>query len=336
MDLQKPIIDQIQNSVPDTTEIRNSIGNSAQNAFTSLADTATNVRSSLDEFGKNVGTGADTLVAPGNFLDLNGIFAKIAFLIFVLFGFMFLTRIGISLIGYFTLPSQNPYVIKGMLSGSSAVDISQDPSDPKSVPITRSNDANKGAEFTWSVWLFANQPAPSSPGIVAYKPIFVKGEGEFDPATGINVCNGPGMYLTTDSTTGVSTVRICMDTINKHDPNATASPDVIDIPNIPQQKWVHIAIRLQNTLLDTYVNGVIATRTTLSAAPKQNYYDVHVCPNGGFSGSISDLRYFNHAQSVFGINSIVMYGPNTKTSATTTDAKAVGGNYSYLSNKWYG
>jgi len=349
MDLQKPIIEQIRNSIPAVpfvaTNAMQSGTDVAKSAFTSLADTATNVRASLDDFGQNVGEGATSITEPGNFFDINGLFAKIAFLIFVLFGFVFLVRVGISLVGYFTLPSQSPYIVKGMLNGSSALDISQDPSNPASVPIPRSNDAAKGAEFTWSTWLFVGNQSSGS-----YKAVFVKGDGGFDATTGINVCNGPGMYLKTDGG-GVTSLRICIDTIRKPIATSTSTvatsivatttaegdggPDVIDISNIPQRKWVHVAVRLQNTLVDTYVNGVISKRTTLSAAPKQNYYDVHVCPNGGFSGSLSDLRYFDHALSVFSINNIVIFGPNTKTTAMTTDAKAVGGNYSYLSPQWY-
>jgi hypothetical protein len=322
MDLQRPIIEQVQNSIPDTTALRENIGTGAKNAYASIADTAATVRNTLGEFGSNLEAAAET-GSSSDFLDMNGMFAKIAFLILILFVFLALLRLGISLVGYFTLPSQSPYVVKGILNGNSNIDVSQNPEVPGSILISRSNDANKGAEFTWSVWLFINQPdVPDS----KMCPIFVKGEGEYQ-TDGINTCNGPGMYVTTNG--GIGKVRIVMDTvINK--------ADFVDIPNIPQQKWVHIAVRLQNTLLDTYVNGVISARTTLSSAPKQNYYDIHICPNGGFSGSLSDLRYFDHALSVFGINNIVMFGPTTTTSALTTDAKAVGGNYSYLSSLWYG
>lgn len=335
MDLQRSIVDQ--------SGVQNTLANIGQN-----------VRNTLNEFGEDAGKAVASIAAPltgapdstsvstssvteeiGNFLDLNGLMAKIAFLFLVLFSFVALLRLSISLVGYYMQPKANPYVVKGLLSGGSAVDISQDPAKPSAVPIPRSNDVGKGAEFTWSVWLFIDQQLPSTStstssasATVKWSPIFVKGEGVYDPASGINACNGPGMYVST-SDKGVTTVRVAMDTVGH------SAPDIIDIPNIPQKKWVHVAIRLQNTVVDLYVNGVIATRTVLSSAPKQNYYDVHVCPNGGFAGSLSDLRYFSSALTVFGVNNVVTFGPNTTSSALTTDVKAVGGNHSYLSNAWY-
>ena len=48
------------------------------------------------------------------------------------------------------------------------------------------------------------------------------------------------------------------------------------ITNVPLQKWVHLAYRLQNTILDVYVNGIVQNRLQMSYAPKQNYYDITV------------------------------------------------------------
>lgn len=335
MDLQRPIIDQMSSSSSST---------GSQNTLSSIGQ---NVRNTLSGFGEDAGKAVASMSSGvsgqrssmsteiGSFFDLNGILAKVAFLFLLLFLFVVLLKLSINLIGYYMQPKSNPYVVKGLLNGGSSVDISQNPANPSAVPIPRSNDVGKGAEFTWSLWLFVDQQLPSATGSQSapntntkWSSVFVKGEGEYDPVTGINACNGPGMYVATDNK-GVTTVRVAMDTIGG------STPDIIDIPNLPQKKWVHVAVRLQNTVVDVYVNGVIATRTVLRSAPKQNYYDVHVCPNGGFSGSLSDLRYFSSALTVFGVNNIVTFGPNTSSSSLTTDAKAVGGNYTYLSNMWY-
>lgn len=330
MDLQRPIADQVSTG--------------AQNAVSSIRQ---NIGNTLGEFGKDaslamnsVGSAITSTVAPTesteSILDLNSLFAKAAFVVLVVLGFFAILRLSLSLIGYYMQPASNPYLIKGLLNGGSAVVLSQNPANANAVPIPRSNDVGKGAEFTWSVWLFVNQPLPAAASSAAsggtgveWNPVFIKGEGVYDGRTGMNACNGPGVYLAT-SDTGTCSVRFAMDTIGH------TAPDKIDIPNIPQQKWVHLAFRLQNTVLDVYVNGVVATRTVLSSAPKQNYYDVHVCPNGGFVGSLSDLRYYSSALSVFGVNNVVAFGPSTVATNLSTDAKAVGGNYSYLSRLWYG
>jgi hypothetical protein len=63
-------------------------------------------------------------------------------------------------------------------------------------------------------------------------------------------------------------------------------------------------MRVENTLMDVYVNGTI-TSTKFTAVPKQNYNDVQICQNGGFEGNLSNLR-FSHALSAFEINNIVV------------------------------
>ena len=110
--------------------------------------------------------------------------------------------------------------------------------------------------------------------------------------------------------------------------------EVVDVSNIPIKKWVNVILRLQNTTFDVYVNGIIFKRIVLQYVPKQNYDDIFVCQNGGFSGKLADLRYFSRALNIFEINSIVSSGPNTSTSLLTAD-QTTKGNYSYLSNLWY-
>ena len=73
----------------------------------------------------------------------------------------------------------------------------------------------------------------------------------------------------------------------------------------------------------------------MNFVPKQNYYNVNVCPNGGFGGSLSNLRYYDHALDVMALNNIIIAGPSTASSNLSSDAKAVSGNYSYLSGLWY-
>ena len=88
-------------------------------------------------------------------------------------------------------------------------------------------------------------------------------------------------------------------------------------------------------MLDVYVNGTIAKRHNMEFAPKQNFNDVVVNANGGFSGKLSNLRYYAYALNVFELNNIVMWGPNTQPSDLSIDSRAKSGNYSYLSNMWY-
>ena len=107
----------------------------------------------------------------------------------------------------------------------------------------------------------------------------------------------------------------------------------MDVTNIPMnKKWVHVAIRLENTILDVYINGTISARMAVSSVPKQNYGDIYVCQNGGFSGFLSNLRYYSRAISAYEINQEVVAGPNTVASNL---ANMSNGSPYYISSSWY-
>ena len=253
------------------------------------------------------------------FLQSNTIVAKLGFLILVIILFIVLLVLGIMLITYLTSPAKDPYLIYGMMEGSTTKTISQDPNNSASIPVLRSNNENEGLEFTWSFWIYIDNLPDTT---VLGKPnttkqcIFCKGDGK--------VNNGPGVYLGTDMSN--ATLQIIMDTVIAGDTN-----NKVNINNIPLKNWVHIDIRCEQTVLDVYVNGVIASRLALSNLPKQNYNDVVIAQGGGFSGKLSNLRYYSHALNIFEINYLVYSGPN-KSLINSTKA-SVGS--SYLSRNWY-
>jgi len=97
------------------------------------------------------------------------------------------------------------------------------------------------------------------------------------------------------------------------------------------KKWVHVALRLQNKILDIYVNGVVAERRVFNNTPKQNFGDVYVAQNGGFIGKLSNLRYYSRALNVFEITAVVNAGPNL----SVAEGSYSSGDVKYLSNMWY-
>jgi len=254
------------------------------------------------------------------FLQSNTIVAKLGFLILVIILFIVLLVLGIMLITYFTSPAKDPYLIHGMVEGSTTTTISQDPNNSKSIPILRSNNETEGLEFTWSFWIYIE----SLPDTVSEGKPNTKKQGIFSKGDG-KVNNGPGVYLGTDLSNAA--LHIIMDTVVSGDTNNT-----IKINNIPLKNWVHVAIRCEQTTLDVYVNGVIASRLTLSNLPKQNYNDVIIAPQGGFNGKLSNLRYYSHALNIFEINYVVYGGPNKSLISST---RSSGSGASYLSRSWY-
>jgi len=324
MSLEKPIIEQLGESTGNANEAISNTAASANEGIQSMKDS---VQNTLADFSKK-GIAGNT----SEFLESNGLLAKIAFILFVLILFLFFLRIGIQALGYFMSPSKNPFIVYGKLEGATAVTISQNPTNTSAIPIFRSNNEFSGAEFTWSIWLYLNLSPDTAPAAgVTYtanaKTIFVKGPSNPNTTTGIHNTNGPGMYVYCDPD-GVGHVSMVIDDIHGGKTN-------IAVDNVPLQKWVHVAYRLKNTILDVYINGSINNRVKMDAAPKQNYYDIQLCANNGFPGYMSNLRYYDHALNVFDINNIVMFGPNLTDSALSSDYQAASGNYSYLSTRWY-
>ncbi len=241
--------------------------------------------------------------ATQEFLNSNSIIAQVAFLLLVLFVFIILLRMGISLLGYFLSPTGSPKLIDGMVDAKQLIVIPQDPQEEGSVTINRSVNANEGIEFTWSVWVYIDDLTYNTG---RYRCVFYKGNdyaknpNNLD-AQGLNFPNNaPGVYLAPNS----NSLVIMMNTFN------VINEEII-VDDIPLNKWVNVIIRCQNNTLDIYINGTIVKSHHLHGVPKQNYGDVYVAANGGFSGYISNLWYYNYALGTTEISRLVSNGANT-------------------------
>lgn len=300
---------------------REDVGNAIDSLGNTVNETREQVSNQLDEFSKQAAVGAG---ATMGFLQSNNIFARFAFIILVLILFLVILNVGILLLNRFLGPQDNPYLIQGMVDGTSQQIIPQDTNASNAIPIYRSNNEKEGAEFTWSFWLYISDLGNDTTG-QKFQHIFSKGDGYFDETTNkASVNNSPGVYLEP----GVNNLHILMDTVDYKDTNNT-----IVIENVPLNKWFHVAVRLENKVVDAYVNGVISNRIVLNNVIKQNYHDVHISKNGGFNGKLSNLRYYREALTVFEINSIVKNGPNL--SVVDVNLNATTNYYSYLSSSWY-
>ena len=301
-------------------------GESVGQGISGAADSVrSSVSSTMNDFSSS-----NVMNASSEFLSANGMIAKFMFIVLVLIVFMFLLNVGLALVYYFTSPTTTPYLVHGMRTGTAEKIVSQDPASSKQV-VYRSNNQSNGIEFTWITWLKFDA-VPSEVG--KYKCIFVKGAstGFKDPGLS-SVNNGPGLYVTksVDGSSNYCTIRFIMDTVSPKNTSQQSSI-TLDMSNIPMFKWVHVTYRLQNKILDCYINGVLTKRDSFEdLIPKQNYDNIIVCGNEGFPGSVSNLRYYDYALSVFEINSVVYYGPNLNADSDGDESKSS----SYLSQHWY-
>ena len=297
MDFNKPILEQISGPQSSVSDAVTSATDKISSGFNSISS------ASLGD-------------ASSEFINSNSIISKFVFLLLVLIVFIMLMNLGVYIISYFLRPDTTPYVVKGLINGNRQILVPQDPKNSNAVTIYRSNNADKGIEFTWSVWLHIDA-LPWG----AYSRIFSKGNGTSQNGPTMSLYKGTDAAGASDNTV---TIRIQMDTVAAE---TATDGNIVDIKNIPIGRWFNLAVRMQNKIMDVYVNGVVANRHVFKNVPKQNYGDVQV---GGFSGNLSDLRYFNAALNVFQINNIVMAGPNLTTANASADSR-----FDYLSSSWY-
>jgi hypothetical protein len=257
------------------------------------------------------------------FFESNSLVAKFAFILLILFAFIILLRLGIILLGYILRPDNTNKLINGMVDGKQLIVIPQDPESNGAKTVTRSVNANEGIEFTWSCWIFIDDLTYNSG---KYKCVFYKGN---DYATnpqednlGLNFPNNaPGLYIAPNS----NDLIILMNTFN-------VINEKITINDIPLNKWVNVLIRCSNRTLDVYINGTITKSHKLTGVPKQNYGNVYISPNGGFSGYVSNLWYYSYALGTMEISRLVTNGPNTNMVGSNAIQMK---NPNYLSLRWF-
>ena len=182
---QKPEQQPIANILPNADAVTNGISNTFNNFSSTFADTKNSIQSSMNEFS--------AVDAGKEFLQSNTLIAKFGFIILVLFGFLFLFKIGMVLISSLLSPSESPYLVKGIISGNESVYVQQN--NNASSYVKYSENQPTGLEFTYSVWLLLNTSNTDK-----YSHIFNKGILEIQngntstqSSNGVNsLSNGPG------------------------------------------------------------------------------------------------------------------------------------------------
>jgi len=293
-------------------------------------------------FGNLGGATTDAIAAPSlsdfkasnivggskDFLDSNSYVAKAAFLILVVIVFVYVLRLCIGLIAWWFSPDSSPYLVNGVIDGNVGnLVIPQNPSESNAVPLIRSVNDDIGIGITWSVWLFIKQN--NLPSSTTLRHVFNKGSATTNEGiiSGIMVPNNcPGLYLNYDDpATNSMSLKVVMSTFG--DRNTS-----VDVGNIPVNKWINVIIRVENTVLDVFINGDLAQRLPLKSVPFQNYGNVNVAIHGGFNGNLSSLRYYNTALGTRAIQNIVSDGPNLTVLGSSGGAPST---MDYLSMRWF-
>ena len=278
------------------------------------------------------------------FLSSNTMIARLTFLLGIIIIFSFLFYFGSKVLYYFFSPSETPYLIDGMKDSTEALTITQALGTKSSIPILRSKNEYEGVEFTYSFWIYVNNLEYKDE--LDFKHVFNKGSSPNSSGEGgsglFGPNNCPGVYLYTGKKNlsdnlldkyPILGMLIRMNVYHNNESVKNAYYDDIYIDGIPIKKWVGVIIRVTSqNIVDIYINGNLTKRHKLSNIVKQNYDNLYVNYNGGFSGNISNLKYYNYAIGTFEINSITSNGPNLK---SRKESNIQNSKPYYLSSQWY-
>jgi len=89
--------------------------------------------------------------------------------------------------------------------------------------------------------------------------------------------------------------------------------DSCTIRQVPLQKWVHIVVSVYNDVVDMYLDGRLKSSCVLKGFPDVNTKDLHITPDGGFSGSIAKMTYVNGSLNQDEVYAIYKLGPKYRT-----------------------
>jgi len=115
------------------------------------------------------------------------------------------------------------------------INIAQNPNVKGSKPVNLSNNERSGIEFTYSFYLNVSPTAFRQEYGLCH--IFHKGYSSQFPLL------APGVYMRSDT----NTLRVYMNTFKTWN-------NFVEVENIPIGKWVHIAIVVNDSSLEVYIN----------------------------------------------------------------------------------
>ena len=218
------------------------------------------------------------------------------------------------LITYFSnMKINSPWILQGNKSARNSMIIPQDPENPETVILYRSDNQEDGIEFSYTFWMLIEN---YNYKVDEWKHVLHKGAENVSPEKNSIMC--PGVWLHPIK----NTMRIYLNTME--DMN-----EYIDIENMPLKKWVNVAIVIKQKILEIYINGRLKVKQTLSSIPRQNFGDLWINLYGGFDGYMSQIRYHRKALEYYDVDKLINDGP-ASSSCIDSDAMPP-----YLDDDWW-
>lgn len=137
------------------------------------------------------------------------------------------------------------------------------------------------SNYSFSIWFYVNE---WNYRYGEEKVVFQRTDANNDPA--------PRVYL--DPTT--NNLHVSVATYKTDGDASTSNVSVCSVDNVPLQAWTNLIVTLNNRALDLYLNGKLVRTCIMPGVPRMNPASpVVLCPNGGFSGFISNFKYISKA-----------------------------------------
>lgn len=294
-----------------------------------VVDTLKNVSDKVVKVAEKVIEKNEKPYIPFNlqFIQTNTTISKFVVIIVLLVLFTISFNLGVFLITKLFSVKRSPFIIDGIVKSDKLTIVSSNPNVEGSVPILRSINENNGIEYSWSCWVFVEDQYLNKD--TNYRRIFSKGEYFLETNDNTKFYNNsPGLYLQGGGGTDTNIINVIFNTYSLLNINTI---EIIEVKDIPIEKWVNIIFTLNNKTVNIYINGILKKSHVLKNVPRQNYYDTFIGDNKGFGGYISNLRYYDYSIKDIDIQKIMIHGPNLndkKNEKIIYDAP-------FLSMSWY-
>lgn len=208
--------------------------------------------------------------------------------------------------------NRKPWILKETKDARKRMVIEQDPKKDKAITLLRSRNEEGGVEFSYSFWCYVDD---WNYKFNDWKHILHKGSSSGKPIS------SPGIWFMPKENKLLTSINIYA--------NENKIDSEIIIDNIPGNKWFHYVLAVTQDRMDIYINGKLKASKKLLSMPKQSYGDLYINDNGGFSGFISGIKYFNYYVSHADIENLVYTNPGKMPVVNISEKPP------YFSNDWW-
>jgi hypothetical protein len=104
--------------------------------------------------------------------------------------------------------------------------------------------------------------------------------------------NDPAPSVTLSPSTNDLNVSLAVYPTTNTNGNTAPTLHTCTISDVPIQKWTNVILTINNRALDLYLDGKLVRTCVMPGVPKNDpTANIILCPDGGFSGFISNFRY---------------------------------------------